>query len=259
MLIDKYQRIRICDFGFGKLCNREQVLSTYCGSPFYAAPEMVTATPYLGPPVDMWSCGVILYAMLVGTLPFQGEDMPRLFRRISTGSYTTPSYVSSDAANLISRLLCKSAKDRISAEECLEHPWLNKLPTPTPPLQLPSIATPPPQQQRQIIIQNPSSSSSSSAAAQPPTPPEQEQKADSSSSSTAAEHQHTSKSKKSSRASRLFTRIFYKKKKVQVAPTRTDESKTTKKNNNNKLRAVENRMVVRVKGFFKTAFQRRLT
>lgn len=258
MLIDKYQRIRICDFGFGKLCNREQVLSTYCGSPFYAAPEMVTATPYLGPPVDMWSCGVILYAMLVGTLPFQGEDMPRLFRRISTGSYTTPSYVSSDAANLISRLLCKSAKDRISAEECLEHPWLNKLPTPTPPLQLPSIATPPPQQQRQIIIQNPSSSSSS-AAAQPPTPPEQEQKADSSSSSTAAEHQHTSKSKKSSRASRLFTRIFYKKKKVQVAPTRTDESKTTKKNNNNKLRAVENRMVVRVKGFFKTAFQRRLT
>lgn len=201
---------------------------------------------------------MILYAMLVGTLPFQGEDMPRLFRRISTGSYTTPSYVSSDAANLISRLLCKSAKDRISAEECLEHPWLNKLPTPTPPLQLPSIATPPPQQQRQIIIQNPSSSSSS-AAAQPPTPPEQEQKADSSSSSTAAEHQHTSKSKKSSRASRLFTRIFYKKKKVQVAPTRTDESKTTKKNNNNKLRAVENRMVVRVKGFFKTAFQRRLT
>ncbi|KAI8082751.1 kinase-like domain-containing protein, partial [Halteromyces radiatus] len=125
VLIDKKQRVRVCDFGFGKrIRERQEVLSTYCGSPFYAAPEMVTATPYRGPPVDMWSCGVILYAMLTGTLPFQGDDMPQLFRKISHGLYNTPRFISPDAAHLINRLLCKNAKDRITAAACLDHPWL---------------------------------------------------------------------------------------------------------------------------------------
>ncbi|KAI9318650.1 kinase-like domain-containing protein, partial [Dichotomocladium elegans] len=125
VLIDRHHHIRICDFGFGKFCEQHQVLSTYCGSPFYAAPEMVTATPYRGPPVDMWSCGVILYAMLAGTLPFQGEDMPQLFRRINNATYSIPGYVSKEAADLIRRLLSKNPAQRITAEACLRHPWLN--------------------------------------------------------------------------------------------------------------------------------------
>lgn len=125
MLIDKTQRIKICDFGFGNVVKeRHEVLSTYCGSPFYAAPEMVTATPYRGPPVDLWSCGVILYAMLTGSLPFQGDEMPQLFQKISRGQYTIPPYVTRDASDLIQRLLSKNARDRISAKDCLMHPWL---------------------------------------------------------------------------------------------------------------------------------------
>ncbi|ORX62474.1 Pkinase-domain-containing protein, partial [Hesseltinella vesiculosa] len=125
VLIDRKQRVRLCDFGFGKrIKERQEVLSTYCGSPFYAAPEMVTATPYRGPPVDMWSCGVILFAMLTGTLPFQGDDMPQLFRKISQGQFCMPRYITSEAAHLIQRLLCKNAKDRITAVDCLQHPWL---------------------------------------------------------------------------------------------------------------------------------------
>ncbi|KAI7904445.1 kinase-like domain-containing protein [Cokeromyces recurvatus] len=125
IMIDKSQRLRICDFGFGNIVKRQhEVLNTYCGSPFYAAPEMVTATPYYGPPVDLWSCGVILYAMLTGSLPFQGGDMPALFHRISSGIYTVPSSVNKDAIDLISRLLCRDAKQRYSAEDCLNHPWL---------------------------------------------------------------------------------------------------------------------------------------
>jgi serine/threonine protein kinase len=125
VLIDKTQRIKICDFGFGNVVKeRHEVLSTYCGSPFYAAPEMVTATPYRGPPVDLWSCGVILYAMLTGSLPFQGDEMPQLFQKISRGQYTIPPYVTRDASDLIQRLLCKDARDRISAKDCLMHPWL---------------------------------------------------------------------------------------------------------------------------------------
>ncbi|RCH95856.1 hypothetical protein CU098_001935, partial [Rhizopus stolonifer] len=125
VLIDKTQRIRICDFGFGNVVKeRHEVLSTYCGSPFYAAPEMVTATPYRGPPVDLWSCGVILFAMLTGSLPFQGDEMPQLFQKISRGQYTIPPYVTRDASDLIQRLLCRDARDRITAKDCLLHPWL---------------------------------------------------------------------------------------------------------------------------------------
>ncbi|CAO3619251.1 unnamed protein product [Cunninghamella echinulata] len=125
VLIDRTKKVKLCDFGFGKrIQNHQEVLNTYCGSPFYAAPEMVTATPYKGPAVDMWSCGVILYAMLTGTLPFRGEDMPQLFKKINKGIYITPKYISSEAANLIKGLLCKSAKDRMTAAQCLDHPWL---------------------------------------------------------------------------------------------------------------------------------------
>ncbi|KAI8875923.1 hypothetical protein K501DRAFT_125076, partial [Backusella circina FSU 941] len=124
VLIDKTQQIQICDFGFGNIMQQQhQVLNTYCGSPFYAAPEMVTATPYKGPPVDLWSCGVILYTMLTGSLPFHSNDMPRLFQKISQGLYTTPTNITEEAADLIRRLLCKDPKDRITASECLLHPW----------------------------------------------------------------------------------------------------------------------------------------
>jgi serine/threonine protein kinase len=125
-LIDKTQQIQICDFGFGNIIQQQhQVLNTYCGSPFYAAPEMVTATPYRGPPVDLWSCGVILYTMLTGSLPFQSNDMPRLFQKISHGQFAMPTNITNEAADLIHRLLCKDPKDRITASECLLHPWFS--------------------------------------------------------------------------------------------------------------------------------------
>ncbi|KAI9251960.1 kinase-like domain-containing protein, partial [Sporodiniella umbellata] len=61
VLINNQCQVKICDFGFGNIIRQQkEILSTYCGSPFYAAPEMVTATPYEGPPADLWSCGVIL-------------------------------------------------------------------------------------------------------------------------------------------------------------------------------------------------------
>lgn len=103
---------------------RRDILNTYCGSPFYAAPEMVTATPYEGPPADLWSCGVILFAMLTGSLPFQADQMPELFRKIKAGEYQIPSQTPSKAADLIRRLLCVDARKRITAKECLQHPWL---------------------------------------------------------------------------------------------------------------------------------------
>ncbi|OBZ89214.1 SNF1-related protein kinase catalytic subunit alpha KIN11 [Choanephora cucurbitarum] len=105
--------------------NATQLLDTYCGSPFYAAPEMVTATPYRGPPVDMWSCGVILYAMLTGQLPFHCDTMPELFKKISMADYCEPSTLSTEALDLIRSLLCRNPKRRMTAEGVLKHAWLH--------------------------------------------------------------------------------------------------------------------------------------
>ncbi|KAL9541377.1 hypothetical protein MBANPS3_009152 [Mucor bainieri] len=124
VLLDKLGSIRLCDFGFGKMFDATKLLDTYCGSPFYAAPEMVTATPYRGPPVDMWSCGVILYAMLTGQLPFHCDTMPELFKKISLAQYSEPSTLSDEALSLIKCLLCRNPKRRITAEGVLKHAWL---------------------------------------------------------------------------------------------------------------------------------------
>ncbi|CDS05030.1 hypothetical protein LRAMOSA07559 [Lichtheimia ramosa] len=262
VLIDKYQTVRICDFGFGKFCERQQVLNTYCGSPFYAAPEMVTATPYQGPPVDMWSCGVILYAMLAGTLPFQGQDMPQLFRRINSGQYTLPEHISKDAANLIERLLCKNAKHRITAEECLKHPWLvQHIPaakeSTTQPLK--STST---QNTLSLSSQQQHTSSCLSCSSTTTT-----------SSPSAPCYSHTTPRaapNKRSKASRIFSRMFTPTRKAQIAPSssgaaadgssyvKDEDQHTTTASSKNKFKRMEGKVALRLKGFLKTAFQRRI-
>ena len=82
-----------------------QSLKTSCGSPNYAAPEVISATYYDGREVDVWSCGIILYAMLYGYLPFDDESVPNLFNRIKTGSYYLPNSLSEEARDLINKLL----------------------------------------------------------------------------------------------------------------------------------------------------------
>lgn len=141
VLLDKLGSIRLCDFGFGKMFDANKLLDTYCGSPFYAAPEMVTATPYRGPPVDMWSCGVILYAMLTGQLPFHCDTMPELFRKISLAQYAEPDMLSEDALNLIKCLLCRNPKRRITAEAALKHAWLAESFTSKKLIKIPSATT----------------------------------------------------------------------------------------------------------------------
>ena len=99
--------LKIIDFGLSNMYQGNEKLKTACGSPCYAAPEMIAGKPYKGLQVDIWSCGIILYAMIVGYLPFEDPDTDRLYKKIMNCEYRIPSDVSPEATDLISKILNK--------------------------------------------------------------------------------------------------------------------------------------------------------
>merc|ERR1719225_1240948 len=127
ILIDDEHQLKLIDFG---LCAKpkggvkETVLETCCGSPAYAAPELVSGRNYLGSEADIWSMGVLLYALLCGFLPFDDENISALYRKIQLGIYEKPSWLSLGSLQLIHQMLQVDAKKRITIENLLTHPWL---------------------------------------------------------------------------------------------------------------------------------------
>ncbi|KAJ3127920.1 hypothetical protein HK098_005561 [Nowakowskiella sp. JEL0407] len=126
LLLDDQKCIKIIDFGFGNNFATNNLLDTFCGSPFYAAPEMILGKKYEGPEVDMWSLGVILFALLCGHLPFDDDNMKELYKKIATGTYTIPDYLLPEARHLIGRLITVDPKKRATLKEVLSHPWVNQ-------------------------------------------------------------------------------------------------------------------------------------
>lgn len=101
-------------------------LNTSCGSPHYASPEIIYGRRYRGDKADIWSCGVILYAMLGGFLPFDGGDLTSTLRLVKKGEYVMPRGLSGEAEDLIYRILQKNPVDRISMKSIWTHPLLKK-------------------------------------------------------------------------------------------------------------------------------------
>ena len=97
LLLDNKNNLKIIDFGLSNLYDKEDKLKTTCGSPCYASPEMIAGKKYHGLLIDIWSSGVILYAMLCGYLPFEDEDQRILFKKILRGEYLNPDFVSKEA------------------------------------------------------------------------------------------------------------------------------------------------------------------
>lgn len=129
LLLDANLNIKIADFGLSNLMRDGDFLRTSCGSPNYAAPEVISGHLYAGPEVDVWSCGVILYALLCGSLPFDDESIPQLFKKIKSGMYSLPTHLSQLARNLIPRMLEVDPMKRITIPEIRLHPWFqHKLP-----------------------------------------------------------------------------------------------------------------------------------
>lgn len=123
LLLDENLNIKIADFGLSNIMTDGNFLKTSCGSPNYAAPEVISGKLYAGPEVDVWSCGVILYVMLCGRLPFDDELIPALFKKISNGVYTLPHDLSQGAKNLLTRMLVVNPLNRITIHEIIEDEW----------------------------------------------------------------------------------------------------------------------------------------
>jgi 5'-AMP-activated protein kinase catalytic alpha subunit len=123
LLLDAHLNIKIADFGLSNVMQDGFFLKTSCGSPNYAAPEVISGKPYLGPEVDIWSCGVIVYALLCGSLPFDDENIPNLFKKIKSGIYLLPSYLSDSSRDLISKMLVTNPLNRITMDDIRKHIW----------------------------------------------------------------------------------------------------------------------------------------
>ena len=127
LLLDKRNKlIKIADFGMAALELPDKLLETSCGSPHYASPEIVMGKPYHGGPSDIWSCGIILYALLSGHLPFNDNNIRHLLMKVQSGKYQMPPNLSPEARDLIERILVVNPEERITISEILSHPLMTK-------------------------------------------------------------------------------------------------------------------------------------
>ncbi|BFZ12241.1 hypothetical protein BsWGS_15277 [Bradybaena similaris] len=125
LLLDADMNIKIADYGFSNEFVPGNKLDTFCGSPPYAAPELFQGKKYDGPEVDVWSLGVILYTLVSGSLPFDGQNLKELRERVLRGKYRIPFYMSTDCENLLKKFLVLNPVKRASLETIMKDRWMN--------------------------------------------------------------------------------------------------------------------------------------
>ncbi|KAJ8402013.1 hypothetical protein AAFF_G00372480 [Aldrovandia affinis] len=124
--------VKVGDFGFSTVCRQDQSLSTFCGSPPYAAPELFRDQRYAGVPVDVWALGVLLFFMVTGNMPFRADTVPRLKRCILGGNYAVPPFVPAPCERLIRGILQPLPADRRTMSQVMGCEWLRSIRFPRP-------------------------------------------------------------------------------------------------------------------------------
>ncbi|KAJ4953911.1 hypothetical protein NE237_030743 [Protea cynaroides] len=123
LLLDGQGNLKVSDFGLSTLSKPGELLSTACGSPCYVSPEVITSKKYDGAIVDVWSCGVILFELLAGSLPFDDRNLMNLYRKICRAEYTCPEWFTASQKKLLFRILEPMPKMRMTVAEIQEHEW----------------------------------------------------------------------------------------------------------------------------------------
>ncbi|KAK8953087.1 CBL-interacting protein kinase 6 [Platanthera guangdongensis] len=129
LLLDNAGHLKVADFGlsaFAEHVRPDGLLHTTCGTPSYVAPEVIGNKGYDGAKADIWSCGVILYVLLAGFLPFQEDNIVAIYRKIHRGDFRCPPWFSSDARRLVVKLLDPNPTSRITVAKLIETPWFRK-------------------------------------------------------------------------------------------------------------------------------------
>jgi 5'-AMP-activated protein kinase catalytic alpha subunit len=129
LLLDTYGNLKVSDFGLSALSQQvrdDGLLHTTCGTPNYVAPEVINDKGYDGATADLWSCGVILFVLMAGYLPFDDSNLMTLYKKIYKADFTCPSWFSSSAKKLITRILDPNPKTRITIPEILDNEWFKK-------------------------------------------------------------------------------------------------------------------------------------
>uniref|UniRef100_A0A8C6P1H6 BR serine/threonine kinase 2 n=1 Tax=Nothobranchius furzeri TaxID=105023 RepID=A0A8C6P1H6_NOTFU len=123
LLLDEKNNIRIADFGMASLQVGDSLLETSCGSPHYACPEVIRGEKYDGRKADVWSCGVILFALLVGALPFDDDNLRNLLEKVKLGVFHMPHFIPPDCQNLLRGMIEVDASKRLTLEVIQKHTW----------------------------------------------------------------------------------------------------------------------------------------
>lgn len=129
LLLDENEDLKVSDFGLSAVKEQTQsdgLLHTLCGTPAYVAPEILTKRGYEGVKVDVWSCGVILYVLNAGYLPFNDPNLMEMYRKIYKGEFRCPKWMSPDLRRFLSRLLDTNPRTRITVDEIIHDPWFSK-------------------------------------------------------------------------------------------------------------------------------------
>ncbi|KAM0933799.1 putative protein kinase CAMK-CAMKL-CHK1 family [Dioscorea sansibarensis] len=132
LLLDSEGNLKVSDFGLSVLKKPGDLLSTACGSPSYVAPEVIAQNNYEGAAADLWSCGVILFELLAGHLPFEDRSLTNLYKKITRAEYTCPAWFTDEQRRLISRILDPLAIRRATIAELLEDEWFRVDYAPSP-------------------------------------------------------------------------------------------------------------------------------
>ena len=126
LLTADYKCVKLADFGFSNYYSHDNFLTTWCGSPPYAAPELFEGKQYNGPKADIWSLGVVLYVLVCGALPFDGNTLQSLKSRVLSGKFRIPYFMSCDCEHLIRHMLITDPEKRYTLQQIKQHKWMRE-------------------------------------------------------------------------------------------------------------------------------------